>query len=97
MYKNNKKNKWLRGRRQHIIDLYREYNKYREVHGITQNMSSRKFSQQIQKCTQTNIKQLKINNVNRYGFVFDENIQDLINKLKSQQLWTEIEQDMTDF
>ena len=91
------KDKWLRGRRQHIIDLYQEYNKYREVHSIAQNMSSRKLSQQIQKCTQTNIKQLKINNVNRYGFVFDENIQDLINKLKSQQLWTEIEQDMTDF
>ena len=44
-------------------------------------MSSRKFSQQIQKCTQTNIKQVKIRNINRYGFVFDENIQDLINNL----------------
>ena len=90
MCKNNKKNKWLHGRRQHIIDLYQEFNKYCEVHGITQNMSSRKFSQKIQKCTQTNKKQLKLNNINRYGFVFDENIQDLINKLKSQQLLMEI-------
>ena len=49
------KEKWSHGRKQHVIDLYQEYNKYCEVHGITQNMSSKQFSQQIQKCTQINI------------------------------------------